>query len=105
MAKAENDIANEVQDLERDVDIATSDVEQQLSRLREDVAGLVSALAAFGEQKAVDYRRKAGELAEDAKTELAGWEGDLEARIRSKPLQSIAIAAGAGFLAALLTRR
>lgn len=116
VAKAANNVKNDVQDEQDDARISTAEIEEQLSRLREDVSGLVAALSAFGEQKAGDYRRKVGNLAEEAgeasrnavsgaKSELAAWEAELEESIRRKPLHAVGIAAGIGFVAALLTRR
>lgn len=85
--------------------VSAAEIETQLSQLREDVGGLMSALSSYGGQKADGYRRKVGELADGAKSELSAWESDLEASIRRKPLHAIGIAAGIGFVAALLTRR
>jgi ElaB/YqjD/DUF883 family membrane-anchored ribosome-binding protein len=40
-----------------------------------------------------------------ARAQAASIERDLERQIRTKPMQSVAIAAGIGFLFALLSRR
>jgi ElaB/YqjD/DUF883 family membrane-anchored ribosome-binding protein len=47
----------------------------------------------------------ASQLAEMGRTTMHQLEGSLEDRIRSKPLQSVLIAAGAGMLLALLWKR
>ncbi|RWX79221.1 DUF883 domain-containing protein [Neorhizobium lilium] len=95
---------------------ASKDVEAQLAQLREDIAGLARSVAALGNEKASEVRGKARraatdtvdaslQMVEDAKQQALSWERDVEEQIRTKPLQSVAIAAGVGFLFALITRR
>ena len=95
---------------------ASKDVEAQVSQLREDIAGLARSVAALGNEKAgevrVKARRAANEAAdasmqmvEAAQKQALSLERDLERQIRTSPLQSVAIAAGVGFLLALMTRR
>lgn len=96
--------------------VSSDDIEAQLAQLRDDVASLAETLATFGAERAQSYKRRAGALAEDAaemsrdavrtaKAEFNEMERSLEESIRSKPLQAVGIAAGIGFVAALLTRR
>ena len=95
---------------------ASQDVEAQISQLREDIAALTRSVAALGNEKAGDVRVKARRAATDAadasknmveaaQKQALSWERDLETQIRTKPLQSIGIAASVGFLLALMTRR
>jgi ElaB/YqjD/DUF883 family membrane-anchored ribosome-binding protein len=95
---------------------STKDVEAQISQLREDIAALARSVSALGNEKANEVRGKAKraasdaadaslQMVEDAKQQALSWERDLERHIRTKPLQSIGIAAGIGFLFALMTRR
>jgi ElaB/YqjD/DUF883 family membrane-anchored ribosome-binding protein len=95
---------------------AAKDVEAQISQLREDIAALARSVAALGNEKAGEVRGKARraatdaadaslQMVEDAKQQALSWERDLEQQIRTKPLQSVGIAAGVGFLFALMTRR
>jgi len=95
---------------------STADIQLQLEILRKDVAALTESIAAFGNMKvqtASDLATKLGADVVDASTEalyaarngIVSAERDLETQIRNKPLQSVGIAAGVGFLAALLMRR
>ncbi|MDO1584281.1 DUF883 family protein [Rhizobium oryzicola] len=93
-----------------------ADIEQQLQQLREDIAALARSVAAAGTNTAEDLKQKARKTAADATDEAAhllgaarsqakSIERDLERQIRTNPLQAVAIAAGVGFLFALLSRR
>ncbi|MFN7008608.1 MAG: YqjD family protein [Allorhizobium sp.] len=95
---------------------SASDIQAELDNLRRDIAALTQTLASFGSGKIKEASNRAGQLGaeaadasaqyvESARSSIAAAEQDLEAHIRRKPLQSIAIAAGVGFLAALLSRR
>ena len=93
-----------------------SDIEAQLQQLRDDIANLARTVAAVGSDKAGDYRnrvRKATndatdvsmQMVEAARDQALSLEKDLEGKIRTNPLQAVAMAAGVGFLIALLVRR
>jgi len=93
-----------------------SDIEAQLQQLREDIANLAKTVAAVGNEKATEVKGKARRAASDAadasmhmveaaREQALSYEKDLERQIRTNPIQSVAIAAGVGFLFALLTRR
>lgn len=97
-------------------DATVQDVQAELERLRNDISALTQTLASFGNGKLKEAGDRASQLGADvaeasaqyvdtARNSLAVAEQDLEAHIRSRPLQSVAIAAGIGFVAALLTRR
>jgi ElaB/YqjD/DUF883 family membrane-anchored ribosome-binding protein len=92
------------------------DIEEQIAELRREIASLTRNIAAFGAAKVGDYKSDVDRFAADAvsasldalssaKDEALSLEESFEEHVRSRPLQSIAIAAGVGFLAALLTRR
>jgi ElaB/YqjD/DUF883 family membrane-anchored ribosome-binding protein len=92
------------------------DVEERMQELRNEVAALTRTLASFGATKVDDYKSGLDRLASEAiasssrafssaRDEAVSLEESLEAQIRSRPLQSVGIAVGVGFLAALLTRR
>lgn len=108
--------ANSTSDFASTGSASTKDIELQLQQLREDIAMLAKTVAAVGNEKAAEVRGKARKAAneatdaslhivEAAREQAASLERDLERQIRLKPIQSVAIAAGAGFLFALLTRR
>ena len=96
---------------------ATSkDIDSQLQQLRSDIASLAKTVAAVGNDKATEVKGRARRAASDAadasyqmveaaKDQAVTWERDLERQIRMKPIQSVAIAAGVGFVFALLSRR
>ncbi|AJY45821.1 DUF883 family protein [Martelella endophytica] len=93
-----------------------ADIQAQIDQLRGDIANLTKLIGDLGSEKASQARARAEKLRDDAtkagqeaydraRDEALSMEEDLEDRIRMKPLQSILIAAGVGFLAALFTRR
>ncbi|MGV0876156.1 DUF883 domain-containing protein [Martelella sp. FLE1502] len=93
-----------------------ADIQAQIDQLRGDIAELTKMIGALGNQKASDARVKAEKFRDDAiksgqdaydraRDEALSFEEDVEDHIRSRPLQSILMAAGFGFLMALLTRR
>lgn len=95
---------------------SAEDLEEQIGELRREIAALTKNIAAFGSAKVGDYRADIEGLAADAvsaslsafnraKEEAASLEESFEGHVRARPLQSIGIAVGVGFLAALLTRR
>lgn len=95
---------------------SVSELEAQIAELRREVSSLTKSLAAFGAAKVGDYKSSLEGMASDAisgslkamesaKAEAHSLEREFEAQVRSKPLQSIGIAVGVGFLAAILTRR
>lgn len=92
------------------------DVQQQLEKLSQDISELTRIVAAFGNAKVreagdratmvgADVAERSAQAFEATRSSLAAMEQDLEAQIRARPLQAIGIAAGIGFLTAILTRR
>jgi len=95
---------------------ASQDVAADIARLREDMAKLASEIAALGQKSVRTARRVAAERAEEMRMQgeatMDEWrasaqdmEQQLADTVREKPMTSLAIAAGVGFLVALLTRR
>ena len=93
-----------------------ADIQAQIDQLREDIGGLAKLIGALGGEKASEARGKAEKFRDDAtkkgheaydraREEAMSFEEDVEDHIRSRPLQSVLMAAGVGFLAALMTRR
>ena len=93
-----------------------ADIQAQIDQLRDDIAGLTKLIGTLGNEKASDARARAEKFRDDAtrkgheaydraREEAMSIEEDIEDHIRSRPLQSILMAAGFGFLMALLTRR
>lgn len=108
---------NSTKDLPRDASaVYAQDIELQMQQLREDIAVLARTVAAAGSQKADDVGRRVRKAKDDAtdaslqivdaaREQALSLEKDLERQIRTNPLQSVAIAAGVGFLVAMLARR
>lgn len=93
-----------------------SEMESQIQVLKEEIAKLTAQLQSSGErsmdavkamaQEGVTQARARGEAAiQGLRSEAGDIEGEIVARVREKPVTSLAIAAGVGFLFALLTRR
>lgn len=97
-------------------EISGNDLEKDMRQLRADMAQLVGHLKAMGEQSGNSARKAAGEgidqLREQGEAALQNVKGsaqDMERQlaqtIRERPITSLAVAVGAGFLLALATRR
>lgn len=107
---------NETENETQTETIMAADLEADIRQLREDVAALAKQLAATTQHGAgtaravalegVDHLRLQGEAAIDAlRSNARDFEAQLTSSVREKPVTSLAIAAGIGFLFALFTRR
>lgn len=99
-----------------EADAASMDVEAEIRQLREDIAKLADQLAVTGRHAQGTARRAAtagveqlraqGEAAIDGlRANARDMEEQLTSTVREKPITSLAIAAGIGYLLALLSRR
>ncbi|AZO21362.1 MULTISPECIES: YqjD family protein [unclassified Mesorhizobium] len=95
---------------------SNSDLEADIRQLRADIEELTRQLAKTGEHgygaarhaasEGVEHLRAQGEAAfESVRGSAQDIEAQLIATVREKPVTSLAIAAGVGFLFALLSRR
>ncbi|WP_321500036.1 DUF883 C-terminal domain-containing protein [Breoghania sp.] len=93
-----------------------SDIEAELARLREDISGLAGTLQSYGAAKGSEIKGKAAKTGSDVtaasqdalelvRNEFLDLERQIRGRVRRHPLQALGIAAGVGFLAALMARR
>lgn len=91
-------------------------IESQITKIRSDISTLAGTIADYGAQSLNDAKSQAGTMAHEAvqasetalaelRSQLDRLERDLRVKVREKPLQAIGIAAGIGFLLALLMRR
>ncbi|MBZ9955761.1 MULTISPECIES: DUF883 family protein [unclassified Mesorhizobium] len=95
---------------------ANSDLEADIRQLKADIDKLTKQLAKTGEHgygtarraaaEGVEHLRAQGEAAFDSlRSNTRDIEAQIAASVREKPVTSLAIAAGVGFLFALLARR
>lgn len=95
---------------------AAADMEMQIQTLKEEIAKLRAQVASSGERSFGALRNIAADGAEQLRSQgeaamgdLKDSAGDIEAQlaatVREKPVTSLAIAAGVGFLFALFARR
>jgi ElaB/YqjD/DUF883 family membrane-anchored ribosome-binding protein len=103
-------------DAGRSSSTSKEEFEQQIAVLREELELLKAQLARSGERSASAARRAAHSGAEhlrqqgeamidDLRSNAVDMEAQLTATVREKPVTSLAIAAGIGFLVALIARR
>lgn len=95
---------------------SAADMEAQIETLKAEIAKLSAQIASSGGRSfdalkniasdGADQLRYQGEAAvEGLKAKADDLEGQMAAAVREKPVTSLAIAAGVGFLFALLARR
>lgn len=96
--------------------VSAREIEDDIERIRNDIAALAGSLKKYGAGKTDEYKsrassageeltRKSQEALNDLTAELQSYERALSSEIRRHPLQSLGIAAGIGFLVATLVRR
>lgn len=93
-----DDLAAEIEALRADVGAVT----ERLSKIA--TVGAKTART-HGDDAALTVRQKSDALIDDLTTQLDDIERRAGKAVRSNPLQTLALAAGAGFLAAILLRR
>ncbi len=97
-------------------EMTAKDVQARIDKIRSDISALTSSVKKHGADAASDVKGHADTISsdvakasEDAISELRHQldilENDTRGRIRENPLAAVGIAAGIGFLAALLMRR
>ncbi|SFO14777.1 protein of unknown function [Cohaesibacter marisflavi] len=93
-----------------------ADLNKQIEELRSDIASITELLAKRGSEDVINLQDRARgaaktavEKAQEKLTDLNDDAGRAEARmmleIRKKPLAAVGLAAGVGFLAALMVRK
>ena len=103
-AKAGNEMRS-VSDLEADIKLLRADIEkltEQLQRTGEHGIGAARRAAAQGAEQ---LRAKGEETVESLRQNARDFEAQITENVREKPISSLAIAAGVGFLFALIARR
>jgi ElaB/YqjD/DUF883 family membrane-anchored ribosome-binding protein len=101
-----NELADRIEAKTDSVGGATgSDVQADLEALRRDIAALTQTVASFGSSKIRQAGETSQQYVDSARESIANVEDELEAYVHQRPFQSLAIAAGVGYVLALLTRR
>jgi len=96
--------------------VSARDIEEDIERIRSDIAALAGSLKKYGAGKTDEVKARATaagqdltKMSQDALNELSAelqsYERALVSEVRRRPLQSLGIAAGIGFLIAALVRR
>ena len=94
----------------------TADVQTRIEKIRSDIRALTNTVAEHGSYAAADVKGQAGAISRDVakaseeaiaelRKQLDILERDARVKIRENPMAAIGIAAGIGFLAAMLMRR
>ncbi|PRD43998.1 DNA gyrase subunit B [Phyllobacterium phragmitis] len=90
-------------------DEASDDLQAQIIRLKEDIAGIAATIANMGSEKVREAKHGASDTYDSARQSGEDAIGELRDQIaqtaRDRPLTTIAAAAGVGFLLALMARR
>ncbi|MDH4415555.1 MAG: DUF883 C-terminal domain-containing protein [Rhizobium sp.] len=103
---AANDIADRIEAKSDAESGATSDdIQADLEALRRDIAALTQTVASFGSSKIREAGQTSQQYVDSARETITNLEDELEAHVHARPFQSLAIAAGIGYVLALLTRR
>lgn len=84
---------------------SSGDVQADLEALRRDIAALTETVASFGSGKIRQASETSQQYIDSARERFMNVEEDIEAYVRSRPMQSLAMAAGVGYVLALLSRR
>ena len=79
----------------------TSDIQQ----LRQDIAQLTDHVMEVGNRSVSRARRMASQQADQIRGSAEDFQDDVIESVREKPLTALALAAGAGFLLAMIMRR
>lgn len=95
---------------------AEKDLHVQIEQLRKEISQIASTLTEVGNEKLASAKDKAGKLYTNAKEtgeeafstakeKVSNLESQMCDCVRQKPATSLAVAAGVGFLLAMLVRR
>ena len=100
MSKSGNSIAN--QDA---TGSATERLKNKAADVREELQELGACVKDVAREKVAHLGDRASEYGDQGREKVAEFTQSIEEYVRAKPVKSLLIAAGAGFVAALLLRR
>ncbi|WEX10043.1 hypothetical protein [Chelativorans sp. AA-79] len=80
-------------------------LEADIQQLRDDISQLTEHLMQLGNRSMFRARRAASEQADHLRGSAEEFQDDVIESVREKPITALALAAGAGFLLAMMMRR
>ena len=109
-------VSSKVRKVVDDATESNADLHAQIAALKDDIAKISATLGKIGKDTAKDARRSAAssfasarlrgeETFDDLRSQARELEDQLTETVRENPLTTIAVAAGIGFLLALIARR
>lgn len=109
-------VSSKVRKAVDDATDANPDLQAQVAALKADIANIAATLAKIGKDSTKDARNSAAssfeaakvrgeEAFDDLRAQARDLEDQLTETVRENPLTTIAVAAGIGFLLALIARR
>lgn len=81
------------------------DLTADIRQLRDDIATLTEHLKETGNRSVSRARQAARESADQLRGSAEEWQHEMAETVREKPLTALALAAAAGWLLAMITRR
>lgn len=88
-----------------DTDRTTSQRKDQMETLKEDMGHMGRLAKTAAAEKVDEMRERAREVVSAGREKAVQYEDALLEKVRTHPLQTVAVAAGVGFVLGFLTRR
>ncbi|MFK4825251.1 YqjD family protein [Paenochrobactrum sp. BZR 588] len=112
MARAADKVTQKVEEM---TDVGSTDLQEQIEQLKQDIASIAATISQLGQQKLRDAKRDASQVYADAvehgettmselKSCAQNIEDQLLETVRERPIASLATAVGVGYLLAILRR-
>ncbi|MGU3576886.1 YqjD family protein [Brucellaceae bacterium C25G] len=112
MARAADKVTQKIEEL---TDVSSSELQEQIAQLKQDISAIAATISQLGQQKIRDAKRDVsqayGEAIENSGTTInelkscaQSIEDQLLETVRERPIASLATAVGVGYLLAILRR-
>ncbi len=88
-----------------DTERTTSQLKDQMETLKEDMGQMGRLAKTAAAEKVDEMRERAREVVSAGREKTVKYEDALLEKVRTHPLQTVAVAAGVGFVLGFLTRR
>src|SRR5690606_37365111 len=92
-------------DKDFDPEVGGASVENDIKQLREDIARLSEHMKKIGSRSVYTAQRAAKESAQQLRGTAEDYQEELAEMVREKPFTALALAAGIGYLFALISHR